>query len=293
MELRQLHYFRAIAEAEHFGRASARLGIAQPALSRQVRLLEDELGLALFERLPRGVRLTAAGHVLLGHCRQLAGALDRAVTETRAAAAGTAGTLRLGFIEVAAWHGIVPDAIRSFRAEVPGVALALSSLSSGAQLQALREQRLDGGILYNPPEDPGLISIPLERHPVMLALPADDPLAAAASIRLADLAGRAFIGFQRAESPRYFDDLAGALATAGFAGQEVAQMHSEADMLALVHAGAGLAFVNSCQRWRPPDGIAFRPVEDLDVGLDLCLVHARSLSSPPLERFIALLPDRA
>ena len=124
MEFRQILYFIAIAEAEHFGRASKRLRIAQPALSRQVKLMEAEIGTALFERLPRGVRLTEAGRVFLTHARQLRADMQNSIDAARAAAAGNAGHLRLGFIEVAGWHGLVPTGIRRFRDQFPGVRLS-------------------------------------------------------------------------------------------------------------------------------------------------------------------------
>lgn len=288
MELRQLHYFRAIAEEEHFGRASTRLHIAQPALSRQVRLLEEELGVSLFERLPRGVRLTAAGRVLLRRCQRLSAEIDDIVAETRAAAAGSVGLLRLGFIEVSAWQGIVPETIRAFRTEFPKVELALSAMPTLAQLVALKDKRIDLGYLYNPPDDPDLASLPLLRHEVVLAVPSHAPYALARELPLEALRGENFIGFRRQVSIRYFDDLAAAFKARGFEPKIVAEMESEPDMLALVNAGAGLAFVNSCQRWRQPAGIRFVRVPELDVGLELALVSRRDNATPALAHFIAL-----
>lgn len=289
MELRQLQYFRVIAEEEHFGRGSKRLRIAQPALSRQVRLLEEELGVELFHRLPRGVRLSAAGAVLLERCRELSGTLDRLVADTRAAAAGSIGTLRLGFIEVAAWRGVVPESIRLFRQSAPGVELSLSAMSSPAQISALRDGTLDAGLLYNPPQDGEFIGIVLARHDLVLAVPEEAALATRKSVRLADLAGQELIGFQRQASSRYHDELSTAFAARHFRPNTVTNVQSEADMLALVRAGVGYAFVNSCQRWRPPSGLAFLRVEDLDVALELTLVHRRDSAPPPLTLFVGLV----
>lgn len=289
MELRQLHYFRVIAEEEHFGRASGRLRIAQPALSRQVRLLEAELNVALFERLPRGVRLTAAGAVLLSHCRLIAEASDRAIADTRAAAAGFSGTLRIGFIEVAAWDGIVPRCLRDYRNGFPQVDLSLSAMSSTEQVGALREGELDGGFLYNPPEDPDFERLTVAHHPVILAVSSHSWLAGEDAVDLAMLAGERFIGFHREASPRFHDDLAAALTERGFVADITTRMDSEADMLALVHSGSGVAFINSCQRWRPPRGITFITVRDLDVSLRLAFVCRRDHRSPPLAHFRSML----
>lgn len=293
MELRQIQYFIAIAELEHFGRASQRLRIAQPALSRQVKLLEAELGTALFERLPRGVRLTAAGQVFLDRTRGLVQQLDHAVLAARAAAEGKAGVLRLGVIEVAAWQGLVPESLRRFRDDCADVRLVLSAMSRAEQIDAILRRHLDAGLLYNPPDDPGLAVQPLARHPVMLAVPAASPLAGAGALRMADLAAEEFIGFHRRESPRFYDDVQAALMRANFTPRIVAEMRNEADMLALVSAGAGVALVNSCQRFRPPQGVRFRPVADLDVSLTLALVRAAGEESPVVARYAGILREMA
>ncbi len=289
MELRQIQYFIAIAELEHFGRASQRLRIAQPALSRQVKLLEAELGTLLFERLPRGVRLTEAGRVFLERTRGLVQQLDHAVLETRAAAEGRAGALRLGVIEVAAWEGVVPESLRRFRAAFPEVRLVLSALSGARQIDAIRLKHLDAGLLYNPPDDPALAVLPLARHPVMLAVHAASPLAGAEAVRLADLADQDFIGFHRRESPRFYDDLQAAFDRARFTPRISAEMRNEADMLALVSAGAGVALVNSCQRFRPPQAVRFLPVPGLDVALTLALVHPADGDAPVVGRYAEIV----
>ncbi|MRX51745.1 LysR family transcriptional regulator [Paracoccus sp. S-4012] len=289
MELRQIQYFIAIAELEHFGRASQRLRIAQPALSRQMRLLEAELGLSLFERLPRGVRLTEAGRVFLERARLVMQQLDHAVLEAKAAAAGHAGVLRLGVIEVAAWQGLVPDAIRRFRADHPAAQLVLAALSGAEQVEAIEAQQLDAGLMYNPAPDAGLEATPLARHPVMLAVNVNSPLAGREAVRLADLADEDLLGFRRRESPQYYDDLQAAFRRAGFTPRLTAETRREADLLALVSAGAGVALVNSCQRFRPPQEVRFVPVSDLDVGLTLAYVRRRGHSLPLIDRFAETL----
>lgn len=280
MELRQIQYFVAIAELEHFVRASQRLRIAQPALSRQMKLLEAELGVELFERLPRGVRLTDAGRVLLSHLREVNAQIAAAVSATKAAAAGRLGVLRLGVIEVAAWQGIVPDSIRRFRAAFPEVELLLSSFDSAAQLTAIRRGGLDAGFLYNAPDDPSLVVQPLRFDSVVLAVPEASPLALSKDLSIRELAAESFIGFHRHLSPRYFDDTQAAFHKAGIEPRIIAEMGTEADMLALVGSGMGIAFVNSSQAWRPPHSVRFAKVEDFKVGLRLCFVHLKENTSP-------------
>jgi len=280
MELRQIQYFVAIAELEHFVRASQRLRIAQPALSRQMKMLEAELGVELFERLPRGVRLTDAGHVLLTHLREVNQQIAMAITATRAAAAGRIGVLRLGVIEVAAWQGVVPESIRKFRDTFPEVELLLSSFDSAAQMTAIRRGGLDAGFLYNAPDDPSLVVRPLRFDPVVLAVPEGSAFADRSDLSIRDLADEPFIGFRRHLSPRYFDDTQAAFHKAGLEPRIMAEMGTEADMLALVGSGMGIAFVNSAQAWRPPHSVRFVKVADFEVGLQLCFVHLRENKSP-------------
>ena len=290
MDLRQIQYFIAIAEAEHFGRAAQRLRIAQPALSRQVKLLEGELGVDLFERLPRGVRLTAAGRVFLSECKGLQAQLARAVAAAQAAAAGQHGALRLGFIEAVAWHGLVPDAIRAFRAAFPGVDLTLAAMPTAEQLAALRQGQLDAALIYNPLPAEDLTALPLVRHAALLAVPAEWPMD---RVALADLAGMPLVGFQRRGSPRFFDDLHARYRAAGFTPRYVAELMAETEILALVSAGVGAAIANASQMWRPPHGVRFLPVEGLNVTLQLALVHRAGDPAPVLDRFKGILSGLA
>jgi len=289
MDLRQIRYFIAVAEEEHFGRASERIRIAQPALSRQIQLLEAELGVTLFERLPRGVRLSAAGRTFLDHCNQILVNLDHAVSETQAVARGEAGILKLGFIEVTAWNGVIPETIMAFRRNYPGVRLVLNSLSGLDQLQGIYDGRIDAGFIYNPPRDPLLVVSPIARHTVLLAVPRETELASRQFVDVSELAERPLISFHRRESPTYHDELNRGLFQAGVSANVVHEAINEAEMLALVTTGMGVALVNECQRWRPPHGIALIPVRNLDVGLDLALVYHRDHSVPALRQFLSLL----
>src|ERR1700692_4540676 len=114
MELRHLRYFVAVGEEQHYGRAAERLGIAQSASSRQIQALEKGLGLTLFDRLPRGVKLSAAGKLFLSDARRILQDVDEAKLRAERVATGKAGTLRVGFVEVFSWHGVVPDSFRRF-----------------------------------------------------------------------------------------------------------------------------------------------------------------------------------
>ena len=289
---RRIRYFIAVAEDEHFGRASRRLRIAQPALSRQIRTLEDELGFDLFERLPRGVRLTHPGRVLLAEMREVEAQLLRGIAAARSAAEGRHGRLRLSLIDSAAWHGVVPNALRAYRARFPDVEVSLSTMPAAQQIAWLSEGRTDAAIVYNIAEADGLVSTHLASIPIVLAMPADCPLLALPRIRVRDLSDYPLIGFQRAASPKLFDDLTAALADIDFTRNFISEPTNEADMLALVSMGSGLALANAMQSWRPPHGVAFAPVEDLNVTQSLNVLHRRDDNSPLRASFIdALLAE--
>src|ERR1700732_2889678 len=157
MELRHLRYFVAIGEEQHYGRAARSLRVAQPALSRQIQDLEEELGFKLFDRLPRGVKLSAAGRLFLEDARRILHQVSEAAARAARVARGQSGTLRVGFTENASWRGIVPDSFRRFRERQPDAELQLTPAGSLEQLEAIRSGRLDAGFVFNVPKtDPEL-----------------------------------------------------------------------------------------------------------------------------------------
>jgi DNA-binding transcriptional LysR family regulator len=169
MELRHLRYFVAAGEEQHFGRAAERLRIAQPALSRQIQDLENEIGFELFDRLSRGVKLSAAGESLLEDARGILRDVNEAIMRAGKVAHRT-GALRVGFIESLSWHGVVPRSFPQFRQRHPDATLELRSLSSLDQVEAVRLGKLDAGYVYRPLiKDRNLAHVQVALHSVMLA----------------------------------------------------------------------------------------------------------------------------
>lgn len=286
MEIRQLRYFLAIAEEEHFGRAAVRLHVAQPALTRQIHNLEEKLQVKLFDRLPRGVRLSAAGRALQEDARRLLADVDQITRHVQLVGSGKIGVLRLAYVEVSGWKGIVPDSVREFTEAAHDVHVELTAMASVAQLTAIRERKLDAGFFYNAPkDDPDLQVQTLIRHGVCLAVPDNAPIAARNSLRLEELAGEPLILFQRSGSPVFHDALQDEFRRHQFEPRVVHQAVNEAAMLTLVIAGAGYAIVNASHRWRPPHGMRLLNLEDVTITLELCLVHLRDNRSPTLLRF--------
>src|SRR5437879_5184146 len=208
MELRHLRYFVAVGEEQHYGRAARRLHVAQPALSRQIQDLEEEIGFKLFDRLPRGVKISAAGRCFLEDARRVLQQVNEAATRARRVALGQSGTLRVGFVESISWHGVVPDSFRQFRERQPEVELQLTPLSSLEQIEAVGSGRLDAGFVFTIANlDRELAELPVASLNLLLAAPKGHPSTKLKKLRLRDLGDAAFIWFTRRESPAYYDRL--------------------------------------------------------------------------------------
>ncbi len=289
MELRHLRYFVAVGEEEHFGRAAQRVRVAQPALSRQIQDLEREIGFKLFDRLSRGVKISAAGRLFLEEARRILQQLNEATERAQRVARGQSGTLRLGFTENVSWRGVVPDSLRLFRDRYPDTELQLNPLPSLQQLEAVRAGRLDAGFLLNPPKpDRELDVLPVAVHSLALAAPAGHPLGTDKNLRLRDMTDARFIWFPRRESAAFYDRLMYECFRGGLKSPRIVQEAlNEATILALVAQGMGVGFVVETARWRCPDRVTILKVADLKLSLPLALVWRRDNLSPLLAKFVA------
>lgn len=287
MELRHFRYFVAAAEEEHVGLAARRLNVSQPSLSRAIADLEQELGVRLFERAGRGIRLNPAGRQFLAGAQQVLAEVERASASARRVGSGEVGQLDIGAVDTVSWAGVVPEALRALRSARPGVLLRLFPLSSRDQLAAIQGGRLDVGFLYNRPrEDPATQAIAVAEDKVVLAVPADHGLSGAGKVALSDLAEEAFVSFPRAASPVYHDRLARACAGRGLQPRVVQEAATGAGILAIVASGLGIAFVNSAVRWRRPHNIELLEVDDLELKLVLDCVWRDDNEAPALAPFL-------
>jgi len=288
MELRHLRYFVAVGEEQHYGRASRRLRVAQPALSRQIQDLEEEVGFKLFDRLPRGVKLSAAGKLFLEDARRILQAVSEAIARSAHVARGQSGTLRVGFPENASWHGVVPDSFRRFREQQPDAELQLQPAASLELLDAIRSGRLDAGFLnFMPNVDPELDQLAVAVHRVELAVPKRHPLTKLKKLRLRELTDASFVWFPRRASPAFYDRLMHECYRGGLKAPRIVQEGlNEATILSLVSTGLGVGWVLGSARWRCPETVAILLLVDLYVPLRLALAWRRDNTSPLLARFI-------
>jgi DNA-binding transcriptional LysR family regulator len=250
--------------------------------------LEEEVGFKLFDRLPRGVRLSAAGSLFLEDARRILQAVNEATARAARVARGQSGTLRVGFPENASWHGAVPDSFRRFRERQPDAELQLQPTASLEQVDAIRSGRLDAGFVnFMPDVDPDLDQLPVAVQHIELAAPKRHPLVKLKKLSLRDLMGASFIWFPRRASPALYDRLMHECYRGGLTSPRIVQEGlNEATILSLVSTGLGVGWVLGSARWRCPETVTILPVVDLNVPLTLVLAWRRDNTSPLLARFI-------
>jgi DNA-binding transcriptional LysR family regulator len=289
MELRHLRYFLVVGEEQHFRRAAERLRVAQPALSRQISDLEREIGFKLFDRLPRGVKISAAGKLFLEDARRIIQEVNDATARAQRVARGQSGTLRIGFTENASWHGVVPASLRLFRQRRPDAELQLNPLPSLEQLEAVRSGRLDTGFIYNVTKgDRELDQLPIALHSVALAVPKGHPLSKFKKLRLRELVDASFIWFPRQQSPAFYDRMMNECYRGGLKSPHIVQEAlNEATILSLVSHAMGVGWVNETARWRCPDSVAILSITDLNMPLPMSLVWRKDDASPLVAHLVA------
>ena len=289
MELRHLRYFVGVGEEQHFGRAAERLHIAQPALSRQIQDLEKELGFTLFDRLPRGVRLNAAGTLFLADARRILQDVTAAKLRAERIALGKAGTLRIGIATALSWHGLVLDSFRRFRREQPDAQLELHHLISTHQIEGILAGRLDVGLVT------GLMTLHKDlarrqfaQDRMMLAVPKGHQLTKRRRVQLRDLRSMHFVGFPRWANPVFHDQLMRGCLRGGLNAPRVVQEAPDRDtLLGLVQCRIGLCWVGESVRWHCPRGVVLLPVLDMTLILPFDLVWKKDNTSPLLQKFMA------
>ena len=284
VELRHLRYFIAVAECRGFVRASASLHIAQPALSRQVRDLEQELGVTLFERSRRGASLTFPGECFLQDARHMFDYLEQAKSRARRAQGGFAGALSIGMVESFTWHEAITRALRKFRRQCPDIVLNVALMSSPEQLAAIQDGHLSAGFLFHrEPEDDTFDGIEVLKTKSMLAVPANSPYATRPPSRLADLRDQDFVFVQRAKNPPYYDRIIHACHSAGLTPKIVQSGTDDSSNLSLVAAGMGLTIAPDAAKSRKPKNVVLVPVGDLHVVSTMELVWRRDNRLPALK----------
>jgi DNA-binding transcriptional LysR family regulator len=290
IEIRHLRYFQAVAEELHFGRAAARLAIAQPALSRQIQQIEQELGTPLLRRTQRRVELLPAGALLLERSRAIQQELARAVSDVRRTGTGELGRLAVGFIH-SSTYGLLPSIIGRFRQLYPGIELELHEMPITVQHAALLRGTIDVGLLRVQPAPPELEVVPVMPDPFLLAVPASHPLAARTRVRLRSVAEEPFVMFTKSDAPLFHDRVEALCRQAGFAPrvvQHATQIHT---VVGLVGAGLGLAVVPASGRNLHPRQVRFVQIADKAEPVHVALAWRRGHETAATHSFRRVTQD--
>ncbi len=288
MELRHLRYFVIVAEEQNVTRAAAKLHVSQPALSRQIHDLEEELGLALFERSAKMIRLTEPGRIFLGEARAVLQRAEEAVATARAAAGGLQGELHVGYAPSLTVE-ILPRALRAFHVELPGVRVMLHDASTEEMLSGLREGNLQVALIVRPADCDlaGLHFDDLASYPLCVALPPGHVLAKAKSIRLEKVAGEAFVGYSRADYPEYHRNFEALFEKVGKRPEIVEENDSVSSLMAAVEAGRGLALVPSCLECMAGPRLKIVPITPAPAPIVVAALRREGTVSLAVTRFIA------
>lgn len=290
IEVRHLRYFRAVAEELHFGRAAVRLHVAQPALTRQIQRLEEEVGVLLLKRTQRSVELTPAGALFCERAKMILDEIAKAAIDARRVEAGEYGRLTVGFIH-SSTYGLMPAVLERFRHMYPDVELDLREMTVTEQLDALVRGIIDVGLLRPGASDPRIAMVPILEEGFLLVVPKGHPLATAGSVRLEELARERFIMFSQKQSPLFHSRIMRMCEGAGFSPnvvQHATQIHT---VLGLVGAGMGVAVVPETARNLHISGTRLLRIECAPDPVHVALAWRRDNETPAVRSFrqVALL----
>jgi len=285
MELRHLRYFVMAAEELNFHRAAARLRVAQPAVSAQIKALEKELNVRLFERTTRSIVLTEAGKVFLAQARNLLGSAEQAQLLARRAQEGAAGMLRVGVIPPAASPWLA-QVLRQYHQQFPGVQLMLSELTSAEQFRRLRTGELDAGFLRPPVESASLDWRYAEQSYQVLAAPAMHRLARKKQLEWKDFDGEALVMIQTDQQHGFYDAFLAACAEAGAKVFPAHYAHDIQIKMWLISAGFGVAPTTAALSRVKRPGLVFRPLPAGLPPVQTVLAWQRQNGSQVLKNFL-------
>lgn len=290
MELKQIRSFLAVAEDLHFRRAAERLGMAQPAVSKQIRLLEEELGARLFIRSRREVRVSPEGLIFQGRARDILASVREAGEAVRRGAQGREGKLEIAY-NPALEIRVVPRVFRRFRRRYPAVDLRLVSQNSVEQHENLRRRRLDAGFMLLPARDESLNVRAIGSDRLVLVTPSDHPLGGCPGSPLSKLHGEPFVILGRRHAPEFFDLIISATRAAGVSLRIAAEARSVHENLSLVASGIGVALLPSAVRDIPWKGVSYCPVDAGVPRIEVAVGCRRDDDSGLLRNFLGVVRE--
>jgi DNA-binding transcriptional LysR family regulator len=293
VELRYLKYFVTVAERQNFTRAAEELRVAQPAISQQIKVLEEELGVSLLHRTKRSVKLTAAGNAFLSEAKEILAHAELSKQIARRAARGETGSLAIGCVGAGA-SAFLPKLIQTYRKKFPAVRVHLFEMTPEHQFQAFAREKIDVGFMraVAASDEKNFTQDRIYRDCLMLALPESHALAKSKQVRLDKFAREDFVMFKRSEAPKLFDEMTQLCAKAGFIPQIVSEPPMIQTLLMAVAAGIGVAMVPGCVRSYRQPGVTILPVRPVSPVIDFVQIRPKGESSPTVSAWLELVRER-
>jgi DNA-binding transcriptional LysR family regulator len=288
MELRHLKYFVAVAEELNFRRAAERLFMEQPPLSRQIRQLEDELGVELFQRNRQGVSLTAAGRAFLNEARLALAQAERAAQAARQAGEAQQTKLVIGF-SICIFNRLLANVIQTFREIAPTINISLTEAQTAVQVQAIATGDIDVGFIHLPIDHPDLSFETVLTEQLVAVLPQEHPLAALLTIPLHLLADEPFVLCPEQVKPDFYYQIMRLCQQAGFQPKIAQEATPPEVVVSFVEAGAGVSLVASGAQTRHRSGVVYRAIAETTPQIEIAAAWHKQNSSPVLSQFLEVV----
>ncbi|MBD3625746.1 MAG: LysR family transcriptional regulator [Rhodobacteraceae bacterium] len=285
IEIRHLRYFLRVAEELHFGRAAEMLGVSQAPLSQQIRQLEERMGVRLFDRTTRTVRLTPAGKVLYDKAQEVLTALEGGIRSTQAAGGLTSGTLKIGAVYVAVFT-FMSEVMRAFLERNPKVRMDMQIHTTEEQLSLLKERKIDVAFVRPPRSASGINFSEIHREGFVAALPEQSPIAHRPDLTLSTLRDEAFITYSSIVGVSYQDVVLQQCKKAGFRPNVVQEVSHTHTIVTMVAAGLGVGVVPAWVELTPMKGVVYRPLPELPKAVALVVAWREDSMNPFVKRFV-------
>jgi DNA-binding transcriptional LysR family regulator len=292
MEFRHLRYFLALSEELHFGRAARRLSISQPPLSLNIRQLEESVGVRLFHRNSKEVRLTPAGRAFVPKARALLEQAGEAARHAREVDRGFEGRIRLGLVSSMIYRGL-PRLLQTFNARHPQTQVVLREMNSQEQVLELAHGQLDAGFVHTQRVPRELSRMLFASEPFLCCLPEGHAMARVRKLALARLQGEPFVMFSRAASPDYYERVLAICSEAGFYPDVRHEVRHWLSVVSLVAQGLGVALVPAALKGSAIPGAVFVPVADTTAHSDVFCVWRTADDAPALQAFLGTVRQLA
>ena len=292
MELRQMRYFVAVAEALSFTRGAAKLHLAQPSLTRQIKDLEEEIGVRLLDRTKRQVKLTPEGRSFLVDAKRVLELSEEIVESVRHFSRDELAPLNIGYV-ANLFYDLLPVTLASFQRSFPTVPINLFDMTCGDQFRALQDGKIDLGFvgLQEPIEERGLRFRPIASYETVAAVAKNNPLAKKSVINLKELKPMFFIGMSEASYPGYRRWLTQTCRKVGFSPKVLQDADIERTLIQSVAAGLGVALLPDQVKRLPHDSVVFRELNPT-VKTESCIAWKTDNSSVALKAYVSIVSDR-